>query len=101
MPSITDDAGYGYEAGHYLDSLDGRVCLQHCCVVYPHHWGFEINRAPASLKHIPHFHHSLQFWYFAHSLQVHIIPTMNNSPIYDEHQTHLAKVLVLSREHAH
>ena len=29
------------------------------------------------------------------------VPTMNNSPIYDEHQSQLAKVLVLSREHAH
>ena len=80
MPSITDDAGYGYEAGHYLDSLDGRLCLQHCCVVHPHHWGFEINRAPAGLKHIPHFHYTLQFWPFAHSLQVLITPsTMSNS----------------------
>ena len=101
MPSITDDAGYGYEAGHYLDSLDGRVCLQHCGVVHPHHWGFEINRAPASLKLIPHFHYTLQFRRFAHSLQVHIIPTMNNSPIYDDHQSQSAKVLFLSREYAH
>ena len=31
----------------------------------------------------------------------HIIPTMNNSPIYDEHQSQSARVLVLSKEHAH